>query len=488
MVFSDKLQAPELRFAVTVHSLKNPLDMHKVHHYYLHLDKKMSLILTERLNDTQALLVRFRRARQSGAIHHFNMAELGSDQVDPHLERFWEVHQEDSTGFDVLRDDFDPFNLYVWNSRLPRDDLTFSYRRSLKIALGKLMRHFASKKVHGNVLRFVRLSEGWRAYDPLRGHRLVCDSILSRTVNKGVVTRMERLQFLHLLQAPVLEPELEAPDANAKVHIVVPVAGEVFAARDFLKNFEEEVLKSKEQATLVVVLFVKTAEGRSKIKSAKLVSDDVDELRAKYPDGQVTVLHADQTQALSVSASLELAVSYIRRTTLGHDHLIFLASTGLVFRAEFFLRCRLNARAKTTTFFPIPFGLYHPTLSSLPGHDSQDLTVHKEYGEWAPKAYTAACFHDSDLTVLSLDHVDKEGGSWFFGQIATLMTKMVTIGFEVMRAPDPDLFLINRSPSTCNALHDNRTQCRALWMDLVGSASQLYAQLKSDGRLPPEQE
>ena len=487
MIFSDQLQAAELRYAVTVHPLKDPRLMFRLHNYYLNLDRIFTNMDFEELNRTMSKLSRFLDARQAKKVRHFNMAAHAvSKKTDVDLGRLWS-EQRNSLLNRSFFDQFNPWDLHIATNAEPRTYLGGSYRSSLKIVLGRYLHRLNAKQGRLSV-RFVRLLEGWRRYNPLVGYEIVCDSQLQKLQHDRLSGPREgRLRFWSTLVSPVLSKE-RIPDSRRQVtvNIVLPVSSNGDDLREFLENFEREVLKTNEAATLIVVVFTKTTSGRPVARSTFTVEEELERFMKQHPAALVAVLQADRSRRLSLQMTLAIASKHLREKNAKEEHLIFLADVKVTFRRPFFARCRLNAKAKNIIFFPFPFGLHHREFSRYSStRNDQTPPIDDNNGQWLPEVSTLVCLHTIDLDVVQLNDSSLDAIDWVVDEADNFVEKLVAIGFNVMRSPDPDLFHKHRTVHVCDEITRNMTarhQCQIMIRDRMARAGQLFRKLYKNDR------
>jgi len=168
------------------------------------------------------------------------------------------------------------------------------------------------------------------------------------------------------------------------VHFLVPLEGRLETFRRFMANFELVCLKVLQRVKLVVAY-------SSSVSSPHEHKDIMKKYQQKYPEAELIWL--DVGGDFSRGIALSLAANKFDQAAL-----LFFCDVDLIFNSEFIDRCRLNTALGKRVYFPIMFSQFDPelTYSNKTKPDSH-FTINKDAGFWRTFSYGPACIYHQDM-------------------------------------------------------------------------------------------
>ncbi|XP_051920213.1 chondroitin sulfate synthase 1 isoform X2 [Hippocampus zosterae] len=277
----------------------------------------------------------------------------------------------------------------------------------------------ANGEKRGRVIDFEEIRYGYRRVNPLYGAEYVLDLLLLYKKHKGksvtvpvrrhaylqqsfsrIQFREERptdaaalqrasdpLSFLKMLvpfrPAAAAASAGRADGREEKVNILVPLSGryEVFAR--FMANVERVCLIPERNVKLLVLLF-SAGNASERVRQVELMRD----YHIKYPRAELEV----KAVAGPFSRALALEAGTAR---FPDASLLFYCDVDLLFTADFLQRCRANAAAGRSAYFPVVFSQYDPRVASGAGADLFALSAGA--GLWRNFGFGVVCAHKGDL-------------------------------------------------------------------------------------------
>lgn len=440
MMVTDKLYEMEsIKGAITLHPLKDPSHMYRVHQYI------MELAVSKNYEDAQ-----------------MNTYEIQTvnNRIPSHLQRYqmeaWAGHYakfQPTSRFEVL-------TWYYFNStRLFSDaegrqavtlpsDLKYSVN---SVALKVLIDHMNHFSLDGH--RYTspyHLYDGFVVPDLSRG----VEYVLRLSVHIQGHTDPYRLVanvFIPLSSAPMVQVRPWA-DIISTVSLVVLVHVNEHANHTrFFSLFEKVCLQGSFTVSLRVALT--TYDGSDD------VIDQITLLQSRYPNHNITY---EVTTKANRGHALHLIIPKEDRQQL----LLFLDPNYLL-TETFIDHCLMNAVAKKQVYFPVIFSLYNSAVAStlnIP-HKSQ---ISPETGFWNKYNYQVVCVYHSDYVSVGGYNTTMQSG-----EDVEFFEKIRQSQLGIFRALEPYLVrpFMQRS---CQGLPEaEQVICLNAVMDTVGSRRQL---------------
>lgn len=238
------------------------------------------------------------------------------------------------------------------------------------------------------------------------------------------------------------------------VNVVVSLSsGRLDSFARFLENFADRCIRHDKYLYLTVVYVgYDGLESAQELLQSFAVRHGYRQFSLEVADGA-----GGDGRNFSRGAALDQGVRAWRRSD---DALVFLCDVDVVFGLDYLRRCRLNADAGASVYFPIVFSLYNPsvvyTMHGRPVPPAQQqLVVSADAGFWRDFGYGMACLYKSDfLRVDGFSGRDIEG--WGVEDVL-LYRKFVRLpDVAVVRATDPDIFHVYHEKKCDSTLPDEQ--------------------------------
>ena len=208
------------------------------------------------------------------------------------------------------------------------------------------------------------------------------------------------------------------PTETRPIHVILPLLAVDDKFREFLKNFVQQGLRKGMTLSLVIVLFSEM--------NANLVEGMVKQLTRGFPKAVVTI--AISEGHYSFPRAVEMGMSVITRD----DDVVFVTDVNSRVRSDFWSRCRDNTRPGKQIYFPTPFSAYLSDFRTPLVNSTSSYPISEWTGRWAFYSFRSFCITRRDFemvggfkeTVFSCD---------FFERV--LGTQL-----EVFQGPDPGLY------------------------------------------------
>ncbi|XP_077418892.1 chondroitin sulfate synthase 1 [Vanacampus margaritifer] len=513
--FIRELRSSKIHRAITLHPNKNPPYQYRLHAYLL---------------SRRAAALRHRTVCLHRELVH--MARLGAPEpgredqrlgAPPSFMRFHPRRRRDVLEWDFLT----ARHLFsAWDGQPPRRGTDAAQRQALDDIVMQVMEMInANAKTRGRVIDFKEIQYGYRRVNPLYGAEYVLDLLLLYKKHKGksmtvpvrrhaylqqtfsrIQLREERptdaaalaarvnrqsdsLSFLSLDSLKMLVPFKLAPanggaggeradGRDEKVNVLVPLSGryEVFAR--FMANVERVCLIPKQNVKILVLLF-SADNNTERVKQVELMR----EYHIKYPRAELEI----KAVGGPFSRALALEVGSAR---FSNDSLLFYCDVDLLFTADFLQRCRANAAAGRSAYFPVVFSQYDPEVVYGPGGGSgaggaaaaNPYAFTAKTGLWRNFGFGVVCAHKADLA--SAGGFDTSIRGWGLEDV-DLFDKFLRSGAAApFRSSDPGIVHVHH-PVTCDPKLEPKQykMCLGSRASSRGSVQQL-AQLWLDKNRP----
>ncbi|KAG8292050.1 hypothetical protein J6590_047952 [Homalodisca vitripennis] len=230
------------------------------------------------------------------------------------------------------------------------------------------------------------------------------------------------------LQPPTSVDKKGVYDITDKlINFILPLSGRHTTFLRFIENFESICLKSKEKVTLTVVLFPNDREN-----SFNETISIINRLQEKYVYTRITVLPVNETFARALA--LEYGAAHVTEP----DDLLFFIDVDMIFNAEALLRIRLNTVRGKRVYFPIVFSQYDPRIVYNTLESPAHFRISQDTGYWRQFGFGITSLYKTDLRrVGGFDTSIKGWGK----EDVDLFDKFVAIAENVtiFRAADPGL-------------------------------------------------
>ncbi|KAG7206699.1 hypothetical protein KM043_000373 [Ampulex compressa] len=216
----------------------------------------------------------------------------------------------------------------------------------------------------------------------------------------------------------------ENPVEGKVIHFVLPLSGRYDVFQRFLQNYEEICLTSGEKTTLLVVLYRHRTED-----SFNRTIDLVERLKYKYRNAMIDVLAA--TGTFSRARALDRGVSRMK-----DEDLLFFVDVDIVFTNSALYRIRVNTIRSKQMYFPVVFSQYDPRVVYGDSKEHDKFTINDHTGYWRQFGFGIVSLYKKDYREvggfdLSIQGWGKEDVDFF--------EKVVKSDIKVFRAADKNL-------------------------------------------------
>lgn len=464
--FTGSLKQKEVHRAITLHPVKQPDHLYRMHNYMqaLHIQdlKQRALVLHRDLSLAMEALNRVagrpQRLRSflvddSPDQQHYrgNTTELGKA---PCLNKFFPVRDSE-----VLKWDFVQRTWYSHANSNPRRRIDQPFRETLDdlvVQIMEMINRFSKQR--GRVIDFKDILYGYHRVNPHHGADYVLDLLLVYKKYRGRKMTIPVRKHVYLQQAFTELEFREWPLSNADhgpgpfqglrgseggatvgvdqgplsrktIHFVLPLAGRVATFRRFVDNFERVCLSRGEWVSLTVVLFPTPSTSVDDGDISAIVRD----MQSRYSGYHLTVV--PQEGSFSRALALEKGIS-----GLGPNELLFFVDVDMQFDERLLRRVRLNTILGQQVYFPIVFSQFDPRvatpgdgLSPSAGHS---FAISDELGYWRQFGFGIVSLYHGDLK--KIGDLDTTIQGWGMEDV-DLYDKAVLSNLTVFRACDPGL-------------------------------------------------
>ncbi|KAL6435517.1 hypothetical protein ACFW04_005474 [Cataglyphis niger] len=208
------------------------------------------------------------------------------------------------------------------------------------------------------------------------------------------------------------------------INFIVPLSGRYEIFQRFLQNYEDICLTNGEKTSLLVVLYQHKSEN-----SFNKTIDLIEQLKYKYRTASVEILPISGD--FSRARALDLGVSKLQA-----DDLMLFIDVDIVFTSSALNRIRLNTLPGRRMYFPIVFSQYDPKVVYGDAGKQDKFTINEISGHWRQYGFGIVSLYKRDYHTLggldlSIQGWGKEDVEFF--------EKAVKSDLDVFRAADRHL-------------------------------------------------
>lgn len=208
------------------------------------------------------------------------------------------------------------------------------------------------------------------------------------------------------------------------INFIVPLSGRYEIFQRFLQNYEDICLISGEKTSLLVVLYQHKSEN-----SLNKTIDLIEQLKYKYRTASIEILPVSGD--FSRARALDLGVSKLQA-----DDLLLFIDVDIVFTSSALNRIRLNTLPGRRMYFPIVFSQYDPKVVYGEAGKQDKFTINEISGHWRQYGFGIVSLYKRDYRAvggldLSIQGWGKEDVEFF--------EKAVKSDLDVFRAADRHL-------------------------------------------------
>ncbi|XP_070168255.1 chondroitin sulfate synthase 1 [Polyergus mexicanus] len=208
------------------------------------------------------------------------------------------------------------------------------------------------------------------------------------------------------------------------INFIVPLSGRYEIFQRFLQNYEDICLTSDEKTSLLVVLYQHKSEN-----SFNKTIDLIEQLKYKYRTASIKVLPISGD--FSRARALDLGASKLQT-----DDLMLFIDVDIVFTSSALHRIRLNTLPGQRMYFPIVFSQYDPKVVYGNAGKQDKFTINEISGHWRQYGFGIVSLYKRDYRALggldlSIQGWGKEDVEFF--------EKAIKSDLDVFRAADRHL-------------------------------------------------
>jgi chondroitin sulfate synthase len=452
----------ELRHAITLHPIKDPNVMRKVH---LHAR-------TLKLSELRARKIILQR-------------DLPNTPV-PTLNR-----RVPNTTNDLQHWDYIALNkiLFCANQMTcPRHTINFEMKAAINSIVVRLFDEFNSNaRQRGRVLQFQSIQYGYVRVEPLKGVDYILDMILwfkkFRAPHRATLSvrrhayvqqtfgppealadrkfreQMKRRSLLFRNLTEELKTEAVTVEDSQRVHVILPLRGRLSTFQRFANNFME-ILPSEENNVELIVVYYRSENATEDALIGHTIAILLKRLNVRVID--MADREFSRGQALTTGSSLA-----------PNNALLFFTDVDMLFSYDTLQRIRMNTILGAQVYFPIVFSEFSPEFWSAmeqsepnPSH----YTYSRRHGYFRHFGFGLVSIYRRDFDLVGGFNLTIQG--WGMEDV-DLFEKCVSSHLRVFRAPDPGLVHV------FHAIHCGSDMSNAQRQMCIGSRSSSLASIDS---------
>nr|CDQ05631.1 BMA-SQV-5, isoform a [Brugia malayi] len=455
----------ELRHAITLHPVKKPSTMRRIHVH------------------NRILRLAMLRSRRITLLNEL------PNQKAPSLIR----HIPNSTR-DLFHWDFISSNNILFCAQqvnCPRHTLDLSIRMALNEIITQLFDEFnANARQRGRVLRFQNIQYGYMRVEPRHGVDYVLDMVLwfkkIRPPHRATlsVRRHAYIQqtfgsleiisdsfFRDTLRQRIAKSirlwketneskdfnwkRMKLPPENFHVHMIVPLAGRVDSFKRFANNLRTVCL-NKRTFSLILVIYDSVPDVDTAIAAL------IDELKLEIDVKVINMGSQPFNRGIALSRGADI---------LGPDALMFFIDVDILFTCDTLDRVIRNTVRGAQVYFPIVFSEYSPeTWSDSDRLLSDAFHYGRKRGYFRHFGFGLVSIYKSDLDLIGGMNLNIQG--WGMEDV-DFFERCVHSPLRIMRAPDPGLVHIYHTIHCAESLPEKQ------YIMCIGSKAASLASLDS---------
>ncbi|VDN89969.1 unnamed protein product [Brugia pahangi] len=455
----------ELRHAITLHPVKKPSTMRRIHVH------------------NRILRLAMLRSRRITLLNEL------PNQKAPSLIR----HIPNSTR-DLFHWDFISSNNILFCAQqvnCPRHTLDLSIRMALNEIITQLFDEFnANARQRGRVLRFQNIQYGYMRVEPRHGVDYVLDMVLwfkkIRPPHRATlsVRRHAYIQqtfgsleiisdsfFRDTLRQRIAKSirlwketneskdfnwkRMKLPPENFHIHMIVPLAGRVDSFKRFANNLRTVCL-NKRIFSLILVIYDSVPDVDTAIAAL------IDELKLEIDVKVINMGSQPFNRGIALSRGADI---------LGPDALMFFIDVDILFTCDTLDRVIRNTVRGAQVYFPIVFSEYSPeTWSDSDRLLSDAFHYGRKRGYFRHFGFGLVSIYKSDLDLIGGMNLNIQG--WGMEDV-DFFERCVHSPLRIMRAPDPGLVHIYHTIHCAESLPEKQ------YIMCIGSKAASLASLDS---------
>lgn len=511
--FSGDLKQKEVHRAITLHPIKQPRYMYRLHNYVkglkiqkfqqesisLHRDIASSMqelgYRTERVNsaDLAPNLPLFPDKKGSSGY----LGDTSILGVPAGLRRY-----TPKTLDDVLEWELISKTLYTHRDSNPRKRIGSSLKEGLNDVVREIMELINSySKQRGRVIDFKEILYGYWRLDPVFGVDLILDLLLVYRKYRGhkMTVEVRRHAYVQLTFSGTFVREIDEEESNRNsvsldslpvhkkivnqifsklqpllnyykpedryINFVLPLSGRHTIFKRFLDVYEQICLRNQQAANLYIALYENEETPQDYQRSLRLINN----LQKKYPYSIIKVLTSEEE--FSRGRALQLGVNELQE----NDLMLFI-DVDMVFDVDSLERVRRNTVQNSKVYFPIVYSLYDPHLINEIFNETMWMCpkngpIDDTHGFWRPFGFGIVAIYKSDY--IRLGGFDLHISGWGSEDV-TFYDNVIKSDLKIVRSVDPGLIHIFHSVKCDEKLDNNqKIMCLGTKASTLGSLQRL---------------
>ena len=433
-----------------MHPVKDPLNMHAIHHFYKTLEFELQY---ERLFDLASYTNELCKSLPQHLVPPGFVStgcNLKLTQNTPQESVGWSGSYLVNRSTAILANPTDIYDETHWSfftrdtmfgalSVSPQHSIRLPFQAELNHLTKLLQLYFTRRKGDMKDCTFEEIVYGYTRFLPATGREFL---LRIKLKHSGSV-QMRTVRLLRRL-SPDIAISVETGPTSKPIHVLLPLVQVDARFREFLKNFVQMGLGKGVSLSLVVVLFSEL--------NADSAESIVKQFTHGFPKAMVTIAIAEGQY--SFPRAVEAGMSVLDK----HD-LVFVADVNIRVRHDFWERCRENTELGTQVYFSIPFSVYELDYRTTLVNNTFSYPVNTWTGMWAFHTFRTFCIFKQDYA----DVGGYEGAKFSVNFFERVMHSKI----HVFQAPDPGLYQF-WSATTCENLSSvsKKESCLKLQVDL----------------------
>ena len=404
-----------------MHPVKDPINMHAIHHFYKTLE-------FERRYEQLLDLMSYTNQLCQNLPQH--LVPPGFLSTGCNLK----LCQPDGTGSpssylvnrstDVLANPTDVYDEAHWkfftrdmlfdiSGISPRCPLKLSIQAELN-HIHKLLRKYFSHKRDMSDYTLEEMVYGYMRFLPTTGREF---QLRVKFVHKDSAhdVKFRTVRLLRRL-SPVISLSVDVTESRT-IHVLLPLLAVDDRFREFLRNFVQQGLSKGITLSLVVVLFNEM--------EADLVEAIVMQFTRGFPKAVVTIVIAEGKY--SFLQAIDMGVSVLK-----NDDIVFVTDVNMRVKSDFWDRCRENTKLGTRTYFPVPFSAYVSDYTISIVNKTFTYPINEWTGKWTYYSFRTFCIVKQDYVAV--------GGYEGVKFSVEFFERMIHSNLQVFQSPDPSLY------------------------------------------------
>ncbi|CAH1118840.1 unnamed protein product [Phaedon cochleariae] len=516
--FSGDLKQKEVHKAITLHPVKQPQNMYRLHNYVKGLkiqqDQQDSILLHRDIAmSMQELGYRISSLDTADLAENVPLFPVGKGSdgylgdtsilgAPSSLNRYTPRDLKDVLEWELISK-----TIYSHRDGNPRRRIGTSMKEGLNdiiIEVMELINAYSNQR--GRIIDFKDILYGYWRLDPIYGVDLILDLLLvyrkyrghkmtvqvrrhayvqqtytgifvkeidTRNTTGSLVSATESLpvhkKLVNQLFSKIsekLQPILSIHNitTDTNINFILPLSGRFNTFRRFMKTYEEVCLKEMEATKLYVILY----KEENSLEDFQKTLDLVEDLRQKYPSSVLRIIWTEEKFARG--KALQLGVDEVEE-----DGLMLFIDVDIVFDKHSLQRMRRNTVLNKKIYFPIVYSLYNPkflneTLSERVNPVTPDV-INEDNGFWRQFGFGIVSIYRSDFK--NLGGFDLMITGWGYEDV-TLFDNVVRSGLKIVRTPDPGLVHVFHQVKCDDSLDaEQKNMCLGTKASTLGSLRNL---------------